>query len=67
MFIMKWTAIEVKIHKTMHFIKEVEHILHALNVTDSSTWRTMLKRIFEEPLSVGLHFQGLAVDSVLSI
>lgn len=67
MFIMKWTAIEVKIHKKMHFIKEMEHILCALNVTASSAWRTMLKRIFQELLSVGLLHQGLAVESALSI
>lgn len=44
MFIMKWIAIEMKIPKTTHFIKEVEHILPALNVTASSAWRTVLKR-----------------------
>lgn len=51
----------------MHFIKEMEHILCALNVTASSAWRTMLKRIFQELLSVGLPHQGLAVESALSI
>lgn len=41
---MKWIAIEMKMYKIMHFIKEVEHILPALDVTASSAWMNMLKR-----------------------
>lgn len=49
MLFMKWIAIEMKIYKTTHFIEQVEHILPALDVAATSSWRKMLKRSLKNP------------------
>lgn len=52
MFFIKLIAIEMKIYKTMHFIKQVQHILPVLDVTASSAQRKMLKRyLWRTPFS----------------
>lgn len=73
MFFMKWRATEMKMYKIMHFVKKVEHILPALDVTARMKWMNAMdenaekKSLKNKVLSVGLHFQGLLVESVLSI
>lgn len=51
MFFMKWRATEMKMYKIMHFVKKVEHILPALDVTARMKWMNATDEnaeIFEE-------------------
>ena len=64
---MKWIATEMKIYKRMHFTKEVEHTVICPGCNCQLCMEENAENKSLKNLSLGLHFQGLSIGSLLSI